>query len=36
MAEAMPPSNNHRVLLVGVPLKVREMDELVEFEASTP
>jgi hypothetical protein len=36
IAAPMPPNNNHNVLSVGVPLKVRERDELAEFEASMP
>jgi hypothetical protein len=36
IAVAMPPIKSQSVLLVGVPLNVREMAELVEFDASMP
>lgn len=36
IAAAIPPSNSHRVLSVGVPVNVRDRLELAEFEASIP
>lgn len=36
MALPLPPSSNHRVLFVGVPVKIREMPELAESDALIP
>jgi hypothetical protein len=33
---ALPPSSNHKVLFVGVPVKARDTFELAESDASKP